>query len=87
MNLAVLREIQKELIPTIIVLVLLAAALRYWLADITIPDDLSTLVATVVAFYFGARTGASAATRALNGQAAAVTAAADAATVAGLADH
>lgn len=71
-----LRELQKELIPTFIVLVLLSAALRYWLTDTLIPDDLSTLVATVVAFYFGARTGASAATRALNGQADAATAAA-----------
>lgn len=70
MNPKVLIELQKELIPTIIVLVLLAAALRYWLGDLPIPDDLSTLVATVVAFYFGARTGANAATRALNGQAA-----------------
>lgn len=66
------KEVQKELIPTVIVLVLLLAALRYWLGNAPIPDDLSTLVATVVAFYFGARTGQSAATRALNGHAAGV---------------
>lgn len=67
------KEVQRELIPTVIVLVLLLAALRYWLGNVPIPDDLSILVTAVVTFYFGARTGASAATRALNGHAAGVT--------------
>lgn len=64
-----LGEIRKEVVPILITAVLLAAALRYWLTGEQIPDDLSILVTAVTMFYFGSRTGASAATRALNGAA------------------
>lgn len=65
--LAMIAAIRNELVPIIIVAALLAAALRYWLSGASLPDDLSVLVTAIVSLYFGSRTGAAAATRALNG--------------------
>jgi hypothetical protein len=60
-------EIRQEILPIVIVAALLAGALRYWLLGMGVPDDLQTLVTAVTMFYFGSRTGAAAATRAING--------------------
>ncbi len=62
-----LSQLKNEIIPIMIVAALLAAALRYWLALLSMPDDLSVLMTAIVAWYFGSRSGAAVATRALNG--------------------
>lgn len=69
-----LAEVRKEVLPMLIVVALFVAALRYWLASVPIPDDLSILLTSVVMFYFGTRTGQAAASRALNGSGATVAA-------------
>lgn len=70
-----LAEIRKELIPILIVIDLLAVWSFLTIVGREIPGQVDTLVSVVVAFYFGSRTGAAAATRALNGAATAAKAA------------
>ena len=64
-----LHALRNELVPIIIVVALLVAALRFWLTDVALPDDLSVLLTAIVAWYFGVQTGQRAATRAINGNA------------------
>ena len=64
-----LHALRNELVPIVIVVALLAAALRYWMAEAALPDDLSVLLTAIVAWYFGVQTGQRAATRAINGNA------------------
>lgn len=66
----VIAELRKELVPIIIVVDLLAVWSFLIITQQAIPDNVDTLVTAVVVWYFGSRTGAAAATRALNGSAA-----------------
>ena len=55
--------VREELVPVIIVVALLLAYVGRILTGLDVPDDLRTLVATITAFYFGARTATNTASR------------------------
>ncbi len=62
-----LSEVRKEFVPIVIVIDLLFVWSWLILTGTSVPPNVDTLVTAVVVFYFGTRTGAAAATRALNG--------------------
>lgn len=62
-----LGSIRQELLPIVIVIVVLGVWASLQLGVSEVPDDVQTLATAVVMYYFGTRTGGSAAARALNG--------------------
>jgi hypothetical protein len=64
-----IKALRDELVPIIIVVDLLAVWSFLIVTGQAIPDNVNLLVTAVTVFYFGSRTGAGAATRALNGAA------------------
>ncbi len=64
-----LKALRDELVPIVIVVDLLGVWSFLIVTGQVVPPNVDTLVTAVTVFYFGSRTGAAAAARAINGAA------------------